>query len=129
MVTWSRIFNIYNFESYVKAERYLKIYFDLLNSPIAIQLNRSVSKNAQHEADGGALDAIDAKQRRLVAAAHHHQVSGAACVSALQFHRLQTNNILSSDSLVRRTRFKRQKDSTLLYPFFIYHFLNAKAVK
>lgn len=79
------------------------------NVPIAIQLNRGISKYAQHESDRGALIAIDAEQRRLVAATHHYQVPGATCVSALQFHRLVINqtvrvvcDVLNNELLKKR---------------------------
>lgn len=57
-------------------------------SPIAVQLDGGVSEDPQHQPDGGALVAVDPEQRRLVPAAHHHQVASAARVGALQLYGL-----------------------------------------
>lgn len=59
-----------------------------VSSPVSVQLDGGVGEHAQHEADGGAVVAVDAKERRLVVPANHHQVARAARVRALQFHRL-----------------------------------------
>jgi hypothetical protein len=68
------------------------------NIPVSIERDGRVREHPQHESNGGGFIAVDAQQAALLRGfifgtngpRHHHQISRAPRVSALQFHSLTT---------------------------------------